>query len=115
MTADAPSGSSWDEIPTVRQFDGATFQAITGQGSTVARFFLRKGTISPPSRHPQEQFTYIIRGRLSYDIGEEKILAKSGDILHVKSNVLHRAEILEDSILLDFFAPAWPDIPNRPE
>jgi quercetin dioxygenase-like cupin family protein len=113
MTAEPLSGPSWDSIPVVQQFEGATFQAISGEGATIAKFHLRKGTKSPPSKHPQEQFTYIIEGRLRYNIGGEEILAKSGDWLLVKSDVVHRAEVLEDSIVLDFFAPAWPDIPNR--
>src|ERR1700676_5124699 len=100
MTAKPLSGSSWDSIPIVKQFEGATFQAISGEEATVAKFHLRKGTRSPPSKHPQEQFTYVVKGRLRYNVGGEEILVKSGDVLHVKSNVVHRAEVLEDSILL---------------
>lgn len=79
---------------------------------TLARFELKKGTKTAPSRHVQEQFTYVVRGRLKYEVGREEALLEEGQVLHVGSNITHLANVLEDSVVLDFFVPAWPDLPN---
>ena len=106
---------SWEELPIVKQFEGASFQAVSGERGTVARFHLAKGIKTPPSKHMQEQFTYVIKGRLRYEVDEQQVLVEAGDMIYVGSNRIHRAEVLEDSIVLDFFSPAWTDIPNRPK
>ena len=115
MTNDPKLSSSWDELPTHRQFEGVSFQIISGKRGTIARFELSKGTRTPFSRHPQEQFTCVLTGRQRYEIDGQQILVGTGDVVHVASNTAHRADVLEDSVVLDFFSPAWPDLPNLPK
>lgn len=112
MTVRSSSRTIWDDLPE-KSHDGTTFRAISGANITVARFELPKGLKTPPSSHPQEQFTYVISGRIRYHIGDEEITVRQGELLHVIPDAVHRAEVLEDSVLLDIFAPSWPDLPRR--
>ena len=78
----------------------------------LSHVHLAKGAVVPMHKHDNEQFTYIVRGRLRFWIGEDDnrvVDVRAGDVLHLPSNVPHRAEALEDTLDLDIFAPPRQD------
>jgi quercetin dioxygenase-like cupin family protein len=102
----------WDDIPRERVTDLLDRKLITGDGVMLAHVFLRKGCIVPKHQHVNEQFTYIIDGALRFWIGEggeEEVIVKAGEVLHIPSNVWHRAEALEDTLDMDIFSPPRED------
>ena len=91
---------------------GVEFQFASGRESTIARFTLKKGIKTSPTLHSSEQFTYVVEGRLCYTVGNRKTLLNQGDVILIPSGVKHHVQVLEDSVLLDFFSPAWSDLPR---
>lgn len=85
---------------------------VTGERMQLAQVFLKKGCIVPRHSHENEQLTYILEGALRFWIGEderEEIVVRAGEVLHIPSNVPHKAEALEDTLDVDVFSPPRAD------
>lgn len=70
---------------------------------------LELGSAVPLHQHPQEQTTYVVRGRLRVQIGDALTEAGPGSLSRFPSNVPHAVWALEESLVLDSFAPARAD------
>jgi quercetin dioxygenase-like cupin family protein len=82
----------------------------------LAHVYLDKGCIVPQHSHENEQLTYIIEGALRFWIGAdgaEEIVVRAGEVLHIPSNVPHKAEALEDTLDVDVFSPPRADWLNH--
>src|SRR5690606_10793003 len=98
----------WDDIELESVTEALDRKLITGDGIMLAHVFLKKGCIVPKHQHHNEQFTYILKGALRFRIGEdggEEVVVRSGEVLHIPSNVWHEAEALEDTLDMDIFNP----------
>jgi quercetin dioxygenase-like cupin family protein len=102
----------WDDMPRERVTDAIDRRLITGDGVMLAHVYLKKGAIVPKHSHHNEQITYILEGTLRFWIGEDQqqvIDVGVGEVLHIPSNVPHRAEALEDTLDVDIFNPPRED------
>jgi quercetin dioxygenase-like cupin family protein len=70
----------------------------------------------PAHDHHNEQFTYILSGRLRFWIGEHAdapgdtyVDVGAGEVLVIPGGVRHRAEALEDTLDMDVFNPPRAD------
>lgn len=85
---------------------------ITGDRMMLAHVYLKRGCIVPRHSHENEQLTYILSGALRFWIGEEgeqEVVVRAGEVLHIPSNVPHKAEALEDTLDVDIFSPPRQD------
>jgi quercetin dioxygenase-like cupin family protein len=85
---------------------------ITGDRMMLAHVYLKKGCIVPRHSHENEQLTYILEGALRFWIGEDgsdELIVSAGEVLHIPSNVPHKAEALEDTLDVDIFSPPRQD------
>ncbi len=85
---------------------------VTGDRAMLAHVYLKKGAVVPMHSHDNEQFTYVVDGALKFRIGDggpDDLVVRSGEILHLPSNVPHEAEALEDTLDVDVFAPPRQD------
>jgi quercetin dioxygenase-like cupin family protein len=99
-------------MPRERVTDAIDRRLITGDGVMLAHVYLKKGAIVPKHSHHNEQITYILEGTLRFWIGEDQqqvIDVGVGEVLHIPSNVPHRAEALEDTLDVDIFNPPRED------
>ena len=106
----------WDDMPKERVTDQLTRRLITGDRMMLAHVYLDKGCIVPKHSHENEQLTYILEGALRFWIGEdqaEEIVVRAGEVLHIPSNVPHKAEALEDTLDVDVFSPPRQDWLNH--
>lgn len=98
----------WDDLPKERVTDSLSRRLVTGERMMLAHVYLDAGTIVPTHSHDNEQLTYILEGALHFWIGEEgeeEVTVRAGEVLHIPSNVPHRAEALEDTLDVDVFSP----------
>lgn len=103
---------SWTDMPKERVTDQISRRLVTGDRMMLAHVYLDKGAIVPQHSHENEQLTYILEGALRFWIGadgSEEIIVRSGDVLHIPSNVVHKAEALEDTLDVDIFSPPRQD------
>ena len=85
---------------------------ITGERAMLAHVYLKKGAVVPMHSHDNEQITYVIEGALRFRIGDggpDGLVVRTGEVLHLPSNVPHEAEALEDTIDVDVFTPPRQD------
>ena len=106
----------WDDIPNEKLTDLLDRKLITADRMMLAHVYLKKGCIVPRHSHENEQLTYILEGALRFWIGEdetETIDVRAGEVLHIPSNVPHKAEALEDTLDVDIFSPPREDWLNK--
>jgi quercetin dioxygenase-like cupin family protein len=106
----------WTDIPKERVTDTISRRLVTGDRMMLAHVYLDKGAIVPKHSHENEQLTYILEGALRFWIGEdqqEEIIVNAGEVLHIPSNVPHKAEALEDTLDVDVFSPPRQDWLNH--
>jgi quercetin dioxygenase-like cupin family protein len=96
---------SWDTVRTEVMNAKIWRKVISGERAMVAQVFIAKGAVVPAHQHESEQLTYIMEGALEFDLEGRRIVVKKGEVLHIPSNVPHRAVALEDTLDLDIFSP----------
>ena len=102
----------WDDLPLEQVSALLHRKLITGDRMMLAHVYLKKGCIVPRHAHENEQLTYILEGALRFWIGEdegETLVVSGGEVLHIPSNVPHKAEALEDTLDVDIFSPPRQD------
>lgn len=102
----------WDEMPRESVSAMLDRRLITGDRMMLAHVYLKKGCIVPRHQHENEQLTYILEGALRFWIGEDEkqqVDVRAGEVLHIPSNVWHKAEALDDTLDVDVFSPPRQD------
>ena len=106
----------WEDIPKEKLTETLDRRLITGERMMLAHVYLKKGCVVPRHSHENEQLTYILEGALRFWIGEdeaETVDVRAGEVLHIPSNVPHKAEALEDTLDVDIFCPPREDWLNK--
>jgi quercetin dioxygenase-like cupin family protein len=100
----------WSEIPVEQLNPLVSRQVVHSDTMTIARLLLKKGAIVPRHQHINEQVANLEKGRLRFfwDDGSETEM-EGGDSLQVPSDVPHKVEALEDSVVIDLFSPTRED------
>jgi quercetin dioxygenase-like cupin family protein len=107
---------NWETMPRENVSPTLDRRLITGDRMMLAHVYLKKGCIVPKHSHDNEQITYILDGELKFWIGEDEsqiVHVKAGEVLHIPSNVPHKAEALVDTLDVDIFDPPRQDWLNK--
>ena len=110
--ADRATHYRWDELPREELSPTIGRRLVTGERLMIAHVYLDRGAVVPKHAHDNEQLTYILEGTLRFFLGEdgeEVVDVAAGEVLHIPSNLPHRAEALEDTLDVDVFAPPRQD------
>jgi quercetin dioxygenase-like cupin family protein len=102
----------WDAMPKERVSAMLERRIITGERIMLAHVYLKKGAIVPTHSHENEQLTYILEGALHFWIGADgtdEVTVGAGEVLHIPSNLPHKAQAIEDTLDVDIFAPPRQD------
>lgn len=102
----------WNDMEKEKVTNLLDRRLITGDRMMLAHVYLKKGCIVPRHQHENEQLTYVLEGALHFWLGEdeaEQIVIRAGEVLHIPSNVWHKAEALEDTLDVDVFSPPRAD------
>ena len=102
----------WDSMKKERVSDMLERRLITGDRMMLAHVYLKKGCIVPKHSHENEQLTYILEGALRFWIGtdeQQELVVRAGEVLHIPSNLPHKAEAIEDTLDVDIFSPPRQD------
>lgn len=99
----------WDDVPTEDLAPGIRRRFLTTSRMTIARFALSKGGVVPSHSHDHEQVSYVLGGALRFRVGGEEILVRAGEALQIPSWAEHSVEVVEDTEVIDVFAPVRQD------
>lgn len=87
---------------------------VYGEKTLMVEFRLHRDAILPLHAHPHEQTGYLVSGRIRLTIGEVVHEVSPGDSWCIGGGVQHGAEIIEDSVVLEVFAPVRKEyLPDR--
>ncbi|MEP6703415.1 MAG: cupin domain-containing protein [Acidobacteriota bacterium] len=102
--------TQWDAVPVQRIAEGIDRQMIVGRHIMICRLRFDAFLITPAHRHPHEQMTLVMQGRVKFTLDTEERIVSAGDILHFPSNHWHGATMLdEEVVLIDIFSPIRED------
>ena len=100
----------WDSIPVERVSDGVDRQMIVGQNIMICRLRFDAFVVTPAHRHPHEQMTFVMQGKVKFTLDNEERIVSAGDVLHFPSNQWHGATMMdEEVVLIDIFSPIRED------
>jgi quercetin dioxygenase-like cupin family protein len=106
----APSHVNWETIPIEHPFEGIERQMVVGDSLMICRFRFKPLLVTPEHRHPHEQMSMVVSGRVRFFVEGEERIAVPGDVLHFPSNTLHGATMMdEEVVLIDIFTPIRED------
>ena len=98
---------TWQTVELETMSDVISRKVISGEKAMVAQVFLKKDAVVPEHHHESEQITYILEGALKFELEGGEVVVRKGEVLHIPSNVPHRANIesvprsLEQRIFVD--------------
>ncbi|HUR97067.1 MAG TPA: cupin domain-containing protein [Pyrinomonadaceae bacterium] len=100
----------WDAIPVERIGEGIDRQMVVGQKIMICRLRFDAFVVTPAHRHPHEQMTLVMKGKVKFTLDTEERIVSAGDVLHFPSNHWHGATMLdEEVVLIDIFSPIRED------
>ncbi|HKK27835.1 MAG TPA: cupin domain-containing protein [Gemmatimonadota bacterium] len=102
----------WEDMPKEPVTDVISRRLVTGERTMLAHVYLDEGAVVPRHAHDNEQMTYILEGALRFWLGEdgdEEVVVRAGEVLHIPSRLPHKAEALEDTLDVDVFCPPRQD------
>ena len=100
----------YNEIQGTDIWGGITRRILAHEGGMmIVEATFQKGAVGTAHRHPHEQVSYILSGKFRYTMDGESYILEKGDTYYVPPEVLHGAEALEDSVILDVFTPQRED------
>ena len=76
-----------------------------GSLTLMTEFRLAAGSSVPPHAHPHEQTGYLVKGRLELTEGDVTHDVSPGDSWCVPADVEHWSTALEDTVIVEVFAP----------
>jgi quercetin dioxygenase-like cupin family protein len=101
---------NWTDIPVEHPAEGIERQMVVGERIMIVRFRFVPFLVTPEHRHPHEQMSLVISGRIRFFIEGEERIVSPGDVLHFPSNCLHGATMMDEEVeLIDIFSPIRED------
>src|SRR6476620_1531127 len=97
------------DVKPKKVVDGVTGHYVHGDLHTLGYVVIKKGSIVPEHRHPQEQITFIMDGQFDMKIGGEPYSLTAGTYHIIHSNVPHSGVAITDCIIIDTFSPVRED------
>ncbi len=91
--------------------DLAVRRSVCGENLMVTRYEVKAGSEFGAHRHSEEQMGYVVRGCIEFFVGEpeRRSLFEAGTFFRFAPEERHRSRVLEDSLVIDVFAPPRPE------
>ena len=84
-------------------YSPAAGPVVEGERMQVGLITIPRGTVSHPHSHPNEQWTYVLKGKARVFIeGQPETLASPGTLIYAPANVVHSVQALPDEDLVFF-------------
>ena len=102
----------WEELPREVLSPLIGRRLISTERMMLAHVYLEKGAVVPWHSHENEQLTYILEGTLRFWLGDDQgeiVDVAAGGVLHIPSQLPHKAEALEKVLDVDIFCPPRSD------
>jgi quercetin dioxygenase-like cupin family protein len=93
-------------VGPLRIWDDVIAREIHGQQTTLALVELEPSALVPEHRHVSEQLGLVIRGSVSFRVGDEETELGPGGTWNIPSDVPHEVRAGPDgAVVIDVFSP----------
>ena len=92
---------SEDHVVTAKHSD-TSGPVVRGKSLELIKMHWKKGQNARPHRHGEEQFIYLLSGRMRFTVDGESYEAGPGEVSYHPANSLHSTECLEDALAISF-------------
>jgi quercetin dioxygenase-like cupin family protein len=104
------------DIAPQQLFDGYLARALHGDRITLAIVEIEPDAGLPEHNHENEQLGMVLRGSLTFRVGDEERTLSAGGTWRIPSNTPHSARAGPDgAVALDVFTPTRTDWKSLPE
>lgn len=111
---DLPDLATLDEIEPIRVFEGVVARRVEGDHVTLAIVELDPDAIVPEHTHPAEQNGMVIRGQMTFRVGDAERVLGPGGTWRIRGGIRHRAQAgPEGAVVIDVFSPIRSDWEDR--
>ena len=93
-------------LPSKELMPGYHGKMVHGDQLTWAFWTVEKGAVVPEHQHRHEQIMHVVEGDFEFTLDGETKIYKSGDIVHISSNLPHSGKAITPCKLMDVFSPA---------
>ena len=101
---------SHSEKGYIQILEGIMIKTICyGESTLMTEFLLQKDVLLHEHSHPNEQTGYLLKGKIRLFIDGASRELVPGDNWNIAKDVLHHAEIIEDSVAIEVFSPVRED------
>jgi quercetin dioxygenase-like cupin family protein len=104
------------DIEPLALLDGLRVRPVDGERITLGVFELDPGITMPEHRHPNEQVGIVLRGDITFRIGDETRVRKPGDMWVIPPDVPHAVERTGGAgcTIVESFSPPRDDWAGKP-
>lgn len=100
-----PTRARWTDLPADAPMPLLERRRVMGSQCMISHVILKKGCIVPTHAHANEQMVCVLSGCLRFTLANGTTDLRAGEVLHLPPDAPHAAEALEDTTVLDVFAP----------
>ncbi|HXF83081.1 MAG TPA: cupin domain-containing protein [bacterium] len=97
------------EVPAEVINPKMTRRMVWGERLMATLIEFKAGAVVPTHQHENEQLTYCLSGAMRFTFPDRELILRAGELLLIPSNVPHGAEMLEETVEMDFFSPPRQD------
>jgi quercetin dioxygenase-like cupin family protein len=97
--------SSLAALPVEQIGDKVSRRLVAGDQAMVVWWQFKAGAHVTAHSHPHEQIISMVSGKLDVRIGTERRMMVPGDIAVIPGGVEHEVLVVEDTEVIDTFAP----------
>jgi quercetin dioxygenase-like cupin family protein len=99
----------WNQMESEQLNPKVRRKAIHTLNMTIARLEIEKSAVVPEHHHVHEQVATVERGALKFFIEGREEIVRAGESIVIPPNVPHGVEALDDTVVVDVFAPSRED------
>jgi len=88
---------------------GMVRRLLWGDRIMVSLLEFKRGTVVPVHDHENEQLTHCLSGLMRFTFPDGELMLSPGEVLLIPGGVPHGAEMVEDTVEMDFFSPPRQD------
>lgn len=98
--------TSWKQFPEIEAMPGIFRTVISGEKVMLSLVHAKAGASVSNHHHEAEQASWIIKGKMLVrdEKGEQRTLLP-GDVWIIPANAVHNVDYIEDTEMLEGFAP----------
>ena len=99
-----------NDLPEEKVGEKITRRILVGEKEMVVFWKMKAGARAAMHQHPHEQIFWVLAGKMEFTLGGEKRTCVAGDLGLIPGNTPHEAYFVEDTEVIDIFAPPRGDM-----